>query len=63
MFAQLPAPVKAHDADFNKMQTYFTGEFDRIIISGGAEGTVIDADLILPPKHVTELDRLAWTVN
>ena len=63
IFAQLPAPVKAHDADFNKLQTYFTGEFDRIIISGGTEGTVIDSDLILPPKHVTELDRLAWTVH
>jgi hypothetical protein len=45
------------------MQNYFTGEFDRVIISGGAEGTQIDDGLVLPPKHITELDRLSWTIN
>ena len=47
------------------MNTYFSGEFDRIIIEGVGPGTVIDekAGIILPPKSVTELDRLSYVVN
>jgi radial spoke head protein 9 len=63
VFAQLPEALSQHETEFNKMQTYFTGEFDRVLISGGADGVKIDEGLILPPKHVTELDRLAWTVR
>lgn len=63
IFAQLPDALKQHETAFNKMQTYFTGEFDRVLISGGSEGVKIDEGLVLPPKHVTELDRLAWTVR
>lgn len=63
IFAQLPEVVRQHEQEFNKMQTYFTGEFDRVLISGGSEGVRIDEGLVLPPKHVTELDRLAWTIR
>ena len=47
------------------MNTYFSGEFDRIIIEGVGAGTVIDEDegIVLPPKGVTELDRLSYVVN
>ena len=47
------------------MNTYFSGEFDRTIIEGVGQGTVIDEDagIILPPKGVTELDRLSFVVN
>jgi len=63
IFAQLPESLAQHSEEFNKLQTFFTGEFDRVLISGGSEGQRIDDGLILPPKHVTELDRLSWTVR
>ena len=47
------------------MNTYFSGEYDRIIIEGTGPGTVIDekAGIVLPPKGVTELDRLSYVIN
>lgn len=47
------------------MNTYLSGEYDRIIIEGVGSGTIIDEDagLVLPPKSVTELDRLSYIIR
>ena len=44
--------------------TMFSGEFETVLVESKAAPIVIDADagIILPPKHVTELDRLSHTV-
>jgi len=45
--------------------TLFSGEFDTVLIESNEPPQVIDAaaGIILPPKHLTELDRLAATVT
>ena len=54
---------------FDKIQCVFSGEFDKIIVSGKGTSdlTFIDAGLLssvkLPPKGLTELDRLSYVVN
>ena len=47
------------------MNTYFTGEFDRVIVKATGPGVVIDpaAGLVMPPKNVTELDRLSYVIH
>jgi len=42
----------------------FSGEFDTVLIESNDPPQVIDAaaGIVLPPKHLTELDRLAATV-
>ena len=47
------------------MNSYFSGEYDRIIVEGVGQGTVIDEDagIVLQSKNVTELDRLSFVVN
>ncbi len=47
------------------MKTYFTGEYDRVLINVGGAGIVVDEDLgiVIPPKNVTELDRLSFVVH
>jgi hypothetical protein len=44
--------------------TMFSGEFETVLVESKAAPIVIDAEagIILPPKHVTELDRLSHTV-
>jgi hypothetical protein len=46
------------------MSCLFSGEFDTVLIESDEPPKVIDAaaGIILPPKHLTELDRLAATV-
>jgi hypothetical protein len=46
------------------MRTFFTGEYEKVIIKVGGQGIVVDEDagIILPPKQVTELDRLSHVV-
>ena len=43
----------------------FSGEFDTVLIASSEPAKVIDAEagIVLPPKHLTELDRLAVTVT
>lgn len=43
----------------------FSGEFDTVLIESKEPAKVIDAaaGIVLPPKHLTELDRLAATVR
>ena len=45
------------------MKTYFSGEYDRVLIEVGGAPIVVDEDLVIPPKNVTELDRLAYVVH
>jgi len=43
----------------------FTGEFDQVLVQSTEAPKVIDAaaGIVLPPKHLTELDRLAVVVH
>jgi hypothetical protein len=47
------------------LKTYLTGEFDRVIFEAAVAGSVVHEDLgiVLPPKHLTELDRLSYIVH
>lgn len=47
------------------MKTYLTGEFDRVILENAIAGSTVNEELgiILPPKHLTELDRVSYLVN
>ena len=62
-FASLPAPV-AQAKELIDLGCLFSGEFDTVLIESQEPPRVIDAaaGIILPPKHLTELDRLAATV-
>lgn len=43
----------------------FSGEFDQVLIESSEPPKVIDAaaGIVLPPKHLTELDRLSVVVH
>ena len=51
------------------MNDLFTGEFDTVLFPGEGESKVIPADndledpIVIPPKNVTELDRLSYVVR
>lgn len=53
----------------DNITSYFTGEFDRVLISSSGKSDVVDIAQVqstkpeLPPKGVTELDRLAHVVS
>ena len=64
-FASLPT-VKASDASqLIDLGCLFSGEFDTVLIESTEAPKVIDAaaGIVLPPKHLTELDRLAATIR
>lgn len=64
IFSSLPK-VKAENAkQLVEMGALFSGEFDTVLIESKEPPKVIDADagIVMPPKHLTELDRLAATV-
>ena len=66
MFASLPPCVGASKAkQLIDLGCLFSGEFDTVLIESHEAPQVIDAaaGIILPPKHMTELDRLAATVR
>jgi len=63
-FSSLPS-VKAEQAkQLINLGVLFSGEFDTVLIESKDPPQVIDAaaGIVLPPKHLTELDRLAATV-
>ena len=62
IFASLPFINPKYIKDFEAMRTYFSGEYDRVLIQGSGHHVVIDDDIIIPPKPVTELDRLAYVI-
>ncbi len=57
---------------FDKIQVFFTGEFDRVLIDAHGKSEVVDVaeahsiktkPIELPKRGVTELDRLAYVVQ
>ena len=63
-FSCLPSVKPEQAAQLVDMTCLFSGEFDTVLIESNEPPKVIDAaaGIILPPKHLTELDRLAATV-
>jgi len=61
----LPLPLLQHAAKFENMKTYLTGEYDRVLIQNGGAPVVIDelAGIIIPPKNITELDRVSYIIH
>ena len=49
----------------SEIGSLFSGEFDTVLVQSNEPPKVIDAaaGIILPPKNLTELDRLAATVR
>jgi radial spoke head protein 9 len=46
------------------LNVFFTGEHDRVVLDAPATATVvIDEDLVIPAKNVTELNRLSQVVH
>lgn len=64
-FASLPCVDGDCAGALRKIDTLFTGEYDTVLVESTEEPKVIDAaaGIVLPPKHMTELDRLAVTVR
>jgi len=65
IFSSLPESDPAHAPKFQSMRTLFSGEFDTVVFESSEAPKVIDAahGIILPAKHLTELDRLAYVVR
>lgn len=65
IFSSLPSVNAADSAKLSPIDCLFTGEFDTILIESNDPPKVIDAaaGIVLPPRHLTELDRLAVTVR
>ena len=42
-----------------------TGEFDSVLFPGSGKPEVVDAaaGIVIQPKNITELDRLAYIIN
>ena len=64
-FASLPAVAADKGAQLIALGSLFTGEFGTVLIESTEAPKVIDAarGIVLQPKHLTELDRLAATVQ
>ena len=64
-FASLPNVKPEQASQLVDLGCLFSGEFDTVLIESNEPPQVIDAaaGIILPPKHLTELDRLAATVR
>ena len=65
MFSSLPDSNASHASKFLSMRTLFSGEFDTVVFESQESPKIIDAanGIILPAKHLTELDRLAFVVR
>ena len=65
IFSSLPSISAKDAAQLRQVDSLFSGEFDTVLIESSAPPKVIDAaaGIVLPPKHLTELDRLAVTVR
>jgi hypothetical protein len=65
VFSALPVPNNASREKLSGLEILFTGEFDTVLVKSNEKPKVIDASagIVLPPKHLTELDRLAVVVN
>ena len=65
IFSSLPTVGAEASQQLSGIHCLFSGEFDTVLIESQEPPKVIDAaaGIILPPKHLTELDRLAVTVR
>lgn len=65
IFAMLPCVKPEQAKQLIDLGFLFSGEFDTVLIESREPAKVIDAaaGIVLPPKHLTELDRLAATVR
>lgn len=65
VFSSLPKVEDKHRSALLSRRELFSGEFDTIIQHSTEAPKVIDAEagIVLPPKHLTELDRLSATVS
>ena len=61
----LPSPSKDCMDKLGSLTYLFSGEFDQVLIESSEPPEVIDAaaGIVLPPKHLTELDRLSVVVH
>ena len=64
-FSSLPTVKPEQARQLIELGTLFSGEFDTVLIESNEPPQVIDAaaGIVLPPKNLTELDRLAATVR
>ena len=65
IFSTLGKPSVQTAQKLKTFPSLFTGEFDSILVQSTEPAKVIDAaaGIVLPPKHLTELDRLAVVVH
>jgi radial spoke head protein 9 len=65
IFSSLPKPTQSVCEKLRTFPSLFTGEFDQVLVQSTEPAKVIDAaaGIVLPPKHMTELDRLSVVVN
>lgn len=65
VFSALPVPTSTSSEKLSGLEILFTGEFDTVLVPSTEKPKVIDAaaGIVLPPKHLTELDRLAVVVS
>ena len=65
IFSSLPNVGAEQSKQLSEIHCLFSGEFDTVLIESQEPPKVIDAaaGIVLPPKHLTELDRLAVTVR
>lgn len=65
IFSSLPLASANATKHLRSLSSLFTGEFDQVLIESTEPAVVIDAaaGIILPPKHLTELDRLSVVVR
>lgn len=71
-FSSLPQPFTHLKHVYDKVQVYFSGEFDKVVISANGKSDSVDVQaahagvgkpLEIPKKGVSELDRLAYVVT
>ena len=65
IFSSLNKPSAKTVESLKTFPSLFTGEFDQVLVQSNEAPKVIDAaaGIVLPPKHLTELDRLAVVVH
>lgn len=64
-FSKLAVPSEEACQKLGNLTNLFSGEFDSVLVESNDAPQVIDAaaGIILPPKHLTEMDRLAVVVK
>jgi len=64
-FSSLIKPSKEAISKLKTFPSLFTGEFDQVLVHSTEKPKVINAaaGIVLPPKHLTELDRLTVVIH